>query len=129
MRVWPADPTQRTLRIPLGAAEPARVHHPQVAKREVVPHRIGRIELPERSRDVLRHPPPWAAVSSQSKTPAHADDVRVERHDQLRRRHAGPHTKIEAVAAHHPTEKQVEPLAGAASRGPRKEVAHTRTFG
>ena len=39
-RAWPAHPTQRTLRIPLGAAESARVHHPEMAEREVVSHGV-----------------------------------------------------------------------------------------
>ena len=43
-RAWPADPTQRTLRVPLRAAESAGVHHAEVAQREVVLDRIVRIE-------------------------------------------------------------------------------------
>ena len=52
---WPADPTQRTLRVRLRAAEAARVHHPEVAEREVVLHRIVRIERAQRRGDVARH--------------------------------------------------------------------------
>ena len=53
------------------------------------------IETPERRRDVLRHPPARARVASQTKAAADADHVRVERHDQLRRRDARPHAEIE----------------------------------
>src|SRR5471030_3074680 len=54
---WPARPTQWALRILLSAAEAARVHHPQVAQRVVVLHRIGRIDQAERRRDITRHLP------------------------------------------------------------------------
>jgi len=49
--------------------------------------------------------------------------VRVERHDELAGRHARPHAEVERVVANHPPQKQVEPLARAALRRLRKEVA------
>src|SRR5262245_45421697 len=94
---WPAHPTQRTLRVPLGATESARVHHAQVAEGEVVAHWVQRIKAPERGGDVLRHSPPGTRVTSQAKATPNADHVRVERDDELRRRHARPHAEIEAV--------------------------------
>ena len=110
-RAWPADATQRTLRVACGAVEPARVHHPEVAEREVVLHRIVRIERAQRRGDVARHPPARAGVARQPQAPADADHVRVERHDQLRRRHARPDAEIERVAPHHPAQEQIQPLA------------------
>ena len=70
--------------------------------------------------------PARARVARQPQTAADANDVRVERHDQLRRRHARPDAEIERVAAHHPAQEQIQPLAGAARRRPRKEVADAR---
>ena len=63
---WPADPTQRTLRVRLRAIEAAGVHHPEVAQREVVLHRIVRIEPAQRRRDVARHraSPGWCSASA-----------------------------------------------------------------
>ena len=55
-----------------------------------------------------------------------ADDVRVERHDQLTGPHLLPHAEIDLVLAHHPAQEQVEPLAGAAGRGAREEVRDAR---
>ena len=71
-----------------GALEAARVHHAQVAQREVVLHRILRVEAAKRRRDVARHRPARARVARQTQTAADADDVRVERHDELGRGHA-----------------------------------------
>lgn len=48
--------------------------------------------------------------------------MRVERDDQLRLRHPRPDTEIDSVAAHHPAQEQIEPLAGTASRRTGKEV-------
>jgi hypothetical protein len=38
--------------------------------------------------------------------------MRVEGHDEHRRRHAPPHAEIERIAANHPPQKQVQALAG-----------------
>jgi hypothetical protein len=48
--------------------------------------------------------------------------VRVERNDELTRRHGCPSTGIDAVAAHHPAQKQVEALARGARGRAREEV-------
>jgi len=106
----------------LRAAEAAGVHHPEVAQRVVVLDGIPWIEIPQRRGDVARHRPARAAVARQSQALAHADDVRVERHHQQRGRQAGPHPQIERVAADHPPEKKVQPLAGAPCAGPGEEV-------
>src|SRR5688572_23215593 len=109
---WPAEATKRALRIRRArsgrtAIESARVHHPEMAQREVVLHRVLRIEPPQRSRDVPRHGPPGARVAGQTKAPADANDVRVERHDELGRRHARPDAEVEPVATDHPTQEQI----------------------
>src|SRR5258707_14140302 len=59
---WPARTAQRTLRVRLCAAEPARVHHSQMADREVVLDRIAGIEPAQRCGDVARHAPALARV-------------------------------------------------------------------
>src|SRR5438105_15042752 len=103
---WPAEPTQWTLGVPLGATETARVHHAEMTNRKVVADRIGWIEAAQRRGDVLRHAPSRADVAREPKTAPDTDHVRIEWHDQLGRRHAAPHAEIEAVAAHHPSQEQ-----------------------
>ena len=78
----------------------------------------------QRRGDVGRHLPAGAGVARQPQAAAEPDDVRVERHDQPRRRDARPDAEVDFVAPHHPAQEQVQPLAGAAGRRPRKEVAH-----
>lgn len=53
----------------------------------------------------------------------------IERNDEPRWGHECPRTEIDGVAANHPTEEQIEPLAGAPSRWPRKEVADAASRG
>jgi hypothetical protein len=53
-----------------------------VAQREVVAHRIRRIEGAQRGGDFRRHLPAGALVSGEPQALAEPDDVRVERHDQ-----------------------------------------------
>ena len=53
--------------------------------------------------------------------------MRVERHNQFRRRDTCPYAEIDLIAAHHPAQKQIEPFACAPGRRTGKEVAHTRT--
>jgi len=97
-----------------------------VAEREIVLDRIVGIEPAQRRGDVDGHPPSGTRVARQPEAAADADHVSIERDDQLRRRHARPDAEIERVAAHHPPEKQVEPLAARSGRRTRKEVADTR---
>ena len=112
------------MRVRLRTTEPARVHHPEVTEREVVFHGIRGIEPAQRVRDVTSHRPPRARVARQPQAPPDANDVRVERHDEPGRGHARPHAEIQRVAAHHPPQEQIEPLAGAAGRRAREEIAH-----
>ena len=120
----PAHSLERTLRVSLPAAEAAGVHHADVAERKIEPDRIVRIDGAQRRRDVRRHPPARRRVARQSQAAAEPDDVRVERHDQLCRRDRRPDAEIHLVAPHHPAEEQVQPLARAAGRRARKEIAH-----
>ena len=106
-----------------GHAEAAGLHHPEVAEREVVADGIGGIEAAQRRGDLGRHLPARRRLPRQAEAPAQPDDVRVERHHQLRRRHARPAAGIDGVAPHHPAQEQVQPLARAAAGRPREEVA------
>ena len=47
----------------------------------------------------------------------------VQRHDKDSGRDASPESQVEAVAANHPAQEQVEPFAGAAGGGTREEIA------
>ena len=111
-----------------GDAEAAGLHHPEVAEREVVADGIGGIEAAQRRRDLRRHLPARRGLPRQAEAPTQPDDVRVERHHQLRRRHARPAAGIDGVAPHHPAQEQVQPLAGAAAGRPREEVAVAGTL-
>src|SRR5207249_5575645 len=87
------------VRISLRAIEAARVHHADVAEREIVLDRIVRIEPPQRRSYVDGHPPSGARVAREPEAATDADHVSIERDDQLRRRHARPDAEIECVAA------------------------------
>ena len=125
-RAWPADPTQRTLWSFCARLKPQAFIIPrwQSAKS----YFTGSAGSSRRSDAVMsaRHPPSRTGVAGQPQAAADPDHVRVERHDQRRRRHARPHAEVERVVPHHPAQEQVEPLAGAAGRGPRKEIADAR---
>ena len=71
--------------------------------------------------------PPRAGVGRQPQAPADADDVGVERHDQLCRRHARPHARGRARrAAPSTAETGSAACMPDARRRPRKEVADAR---
>src|SRR5207237_9196635 len=67
-------------------------------------------------------------VAREPQAAPEADHVRIERHDQLRRRNRPPDAEIHLIAAHHPPQEQVQPLAAAARGRPRKKVADTVAF-
>jgi len=54
--------------------------------------------------------------------------MRVERHDEFRRRHARPHTQVQCVVTNHPAQEQIQPLATGTCGRPRKEVADAGTL-
>ena len=74
---------QRTVRIGDLMSVPARAHHAEVAQREVVAHRIVRIERAQRGGDVGRHLPAGRRALRQPQALPDPNRVRVERHDQL----------------------------------------------
>ena len=78
----PARASERTLGVALGATEATRVHHADVAEREIEADRIGGVERAQRRRDLGRHLPPGTGVARQPEAAPEPDDVGVERHDQ-----------------------------------------------
>ncbi len=66
---------------------------------------------------------PGLIVAGQTQAASQPDHVRVERHDQPRRCHARPDAEVYRIAPYHPPQVQVQPLARAARRRPREEVA------
>ena len=74
--------------------------------------------------DIGGHPPARAGVAREPQAVTEADDVRVERHDQLAPAIARPHAEIDLVTAHHPAQVKIQPLARATGGRPREEVAH-----
>ena len=68
-----------------------------MADREVEPNRIDGIEAPQRVGDVSGHPPAGARVAGQAEAAADADHVRIERHDELRGRHAAPDAEVDPI--------------------------------
>src|SRR5262245_59787176 len=93
-----------------------------MAEREIEFAGIVRIQLAKRRRDVGGHLPARARITRQSKAPPDANDVRVERHYQLRGGYLIPDSKIDRVASDHPSQEEVQPLARTAARRPREEV-------
>ena len=95
---------------------------PEMADREIELDRIDRVDGAQGRSDVGGHAPAGTLQRCQAQALADADDVRVERHDELSGPHLLPHTEIDLVLTHHPAQEQVEPLAGAARRWAREEV-------
>ena len=79
MPAWSTDAAQRAPPISLRAVEAARVHHPQVTEREIVLDRIRWVQHTERGRDLLGHPPAWAAITGELQALTDAHHVSVER--------------------------------------------------
>ena len=99
-----------------------------MADREIESNRIVGIERAQGAGDVGRHLPPGARVPRKAQAVPEADHVGVERHDQFGGRHARPHPEVDFIGAHHPAEKQIQALAGAAGRRTRKKIADTRAL-
>ena len=88
---------ERAPRIARALPESAGVHHAEVADREVELHRIDRVDRAQRRGDVRGHPPAGTLERGQPQALTDANDVRVERHDQLARPHLRPHAEIDAI--------------------------------
>jgi hypothetical protein len=95
--------------------EAARIHHPEVAQRKVVADGIDRIQRAQPLRDLRRHLPARARARREAQAAAEANDMRVERDDELSGADAGPAAGIDFVAADHPAQEQIQPLAAAAA--------------
>jgi hypothetical protein len=85
-----------------------------MAQGEVETYWIIRIEASQCARDVRSHSPARAGIRRQTQAATQPDDVRVERHDELRGGHGRPRPEVDFIGPHHPTEVQVQPFAGAA---------------
>jgi hypothetical protein len=107
-------PPKGTLPVSVARPEPTRAHHAQVAEREVVSHRIDRIERAQGGGNVGGHLPARRNPARQPETLPHPNRVRVERDHQLTGLERAPATRIHGVGPDHPAEEQVEALAGAA---------------
>ena len=114
--------TQRAARITLRAVKPALIGHTKMANRKIVLHRVERVQLAQRRRDIRGHSPTRTRITGQAKTPSDANDVRVERNDQLRGWHVLPEPEIDCVVPDHPSQIQIQPLARTAARRARKKV-------
>src|SRR5262245_19472186 len=104
------------------AAIEAVARHPLVAEREVELHRVGGVDLSEPRRDLLGHLPVARAAARETDRPTDVLDMRVDRHEEPRRRDGGPEAEVGRFAADHPAQEKLQPLAGPAGRGKRKEM-------
>src|SRR5439155_26507263 len=120
----PTDLAQAAWRAHDGiAAVEAVARHARVTEREVVFDRVTRVERGQPRRDLLRHLPRSRAPACETDGPAHVLDVRIHRHDQARRRDAGPEPEVRPLAPHHPAQEEQQALARSAGRRQRKQVA------
>ena len=127
-RAWPRRPPRSGhCESACGAAEAARVHHPEVAEREVVLDRVVRIERAQRRGDVARHPPARAGVARQPQAAADADDVRVERHDRRAGETRDQTPRSSASRRTIQRRNRFSRLHADAGRRPRKEIADAGT--
>ena len=99
-----------------------------MAQGEVVLDRIIRIEISQRSTDLGSHVPARAAIACQPEATTDPGDMRVEWDDELRRRDISPATRIDAIAADHPAQKQIEALATTPAVWPREEEKYPRAL-
>jgi len=60
-------------------------------------------------------------MARQSEAPPQPNDVRIERNDEPGWGHERPRSKVDLIASNHPTQKQIETLAGASGRRPGEE--------
>src|SRR5699024_8341806 len=80
---------------------------------EIVPHRVFRLQLPERRRHLLDCPPVVLSALQEPQRPRHVPAVHVQRKVKRRGGYPLPHAEIHApsVVAHHPAQVHVEPFA------------------
>ena len=116
-----ADSAQGALTISLSSSVAAGIHHPDMAEGKIVPDRVDRIDRTQRRRNFRGHLPIRCAIARQSEAPPQPNDVRIERNDEPGWGHECPRSKVDLVAPNHPTQKQIETLAGASGRRPGEE--------
>src|SRR3989449_8016072 len=104
------------------AAVKAVARRPFVAEREVVLHGIRRVDLREPPRDLLGHPPVARLPARQTDRARDVLDVGVHRDQEPRWRDPGPEAEVGRLAADHPAEEEMEPLARAARRRQREQM-------
>ena len=93
-----------------------------MAEGKIVPHRIDRIGRAKRRRNLRGHLPIRCAIARQSEAPPQPNDMRIEWNDEPGRGHTCPHAKVNFVMPNHPTEEQIQALAGASGRRPGEEI-------
>lgn len=97
-----------------------------MAEREVEAKRVGGVDPPEGIRDLPRRGPPRRPAPRQAQVPADAEDVRVQRDDERRRRHAGPEAQVDPVVrADDPAQEQEKALERASVSPVRNEMLKT----
>jgi hypothetical protein len=101
----------------------------EVAKREIVLHRIVRVELAKRGRDLFGGGPGCGATIGEAEIAADAMDVRVHRDHELRGRNR-PEAEIDAVrGTNHPPGIEDESLARTSGAGVADQVTQAATVG
>ena len=112
----------------LRSPKPARIHHPYVAQRKVVAHRVVGIHPAQRRSDVGGHFPAWRAVSRETKTLPQSDHVCIEGDDQARTRQTGPDAEVDRIPTHHPSQEEIQAFTRTTGRRPREEVPNSGTL-
>src|SRR5262245_61545817 len=97
--------------------------HALVAEREVELHRVVAVDRRQATCDLLGHPPVAGSAAREADRAADVLDVGVDRHHEARRRDRRPEAEVRWLPPDHPAQIQIEPLARAAERRQREQVA------
>jgi len=92
-----------------------------MAEGKIVPDRVDRIDRAQRRCNFRGHLPIRCAIARQSEAPSQPNDVGIERNDEPGWGHECPGSKVDLIAPNHPTQKEIETLAGASGRRPGEE--------
>ena len=85
-------------------------------EREIVLYGVVGVEPPQPFRDVRGHGPACRLVAGQANATRDREDVSVEGNHERPGLDHRPHAEVDGVAPHHPTQEEVQALAGAAVR-------------
>src|SRR5688500_4595590 len=97
-----------------------------MAKSEIVTQRVVSVQPAKAARDVQSHRPAGAFHLGQTDIRRDARDVRIQWNDELARSHSRPDSAIDSVRrTSHPAQIEIQALAGASLRRPRKEEPHS----